>query len=942
MQKNILHLVILTLMLGVTGLTVKSQNSQTKDGLKEVPLNPEVRVGKLPNGLTYFIRHNEKPENKVELRLVVNTGSVLEDDDQQGLAHFMEHMNFNGLKNFPGNEIVHYLQSIGVAFGNDLNAYTSFDQTVYILPVPSDQPGKLDSAFMILADWSNGALLTSEEIDKERGVILAESKIGKGADDRMMKKYFPSMLSGSKYSNRLPIGLDSIISGFDHEVLRRFYKDWYRPGLQAVIVVGDMPVDEAEQQIIKRFSDYTDPMDLRERPERIEVKPYAKSDAMVVSDPEASRTMISINGSPKISNPSITEEDFYNDIVEGLTSIMLNARFNELRSSANPPFIYAYGYNRGFVKGYEGYATTAVCGIEDIRKATYALITEMNRAKKYGFTDAELQRAKASMLSNYERQYNERDKMESQSLTWELIDYYLNGNAIPGIEWEYNFAKENLEKITLDNLKFATDKMNIDQNYFAYITSKSDERLPTDDIFKAWIDSALMMPVEPYTEKALAASLLDKAPSGGSIINTVVNEKLGIITYTLSNNTKVCIKSTDFKNDEVLMRGVRFGGYSLYPKQYESAQWCSSAVEEMGYGNFSSPDLRKFLSGKQVSVYPSISPYTDNIDASSNIKDLETMFQLVYLKCTEPKKDEAAFISYISRTKQALESRKQNPRMLFMDTTYNTFYGGNPQAHLIFSPSDYDKMDINTAHDIYMERIGNAYGMYYMFTGSFTEEQIKPLIEKYIGGLPSKEITLAHGDMGLEPLKGRNEFTLLKGSEPQGMLMYYITGDMPYDEHNNFLLSQLNEIINNKVTDGIREKMGAIYGGGISGSQRKYPDEDFLLRGSFPCGPENISAIDAAFMEILKKVQEDGEITEADLKKVTEPALEHNKVNLKDNRYWLNYIISSYLNGNDAERILEQEQRIKAIKINDMTETARKYYSGPNLFKAQWLPEVVN
>jgi zinc protease len=280
--------------------------------------------------------------------------------------------------------------------------------------------------------------------------------------------------------------------------------------------------------------------------------------------------------------------------------------------------------------------------------------------------------------------------------------------------------------------------------------------------------------------------------------------------------------------------------------------------------------------------------------------------------------------------------------MLFIDTSYNTFYGGNPQAHLIFNPSDYDKMNLGTAHDIYMERIGNAYGMYYVFTGSFTEEQIKPLIEKYIGGLPSQELAIAHGDLGLEPLKGKKEFTFLKGSEAQGMLMYYITGEMPYDENNNFLLSQLNEIINNKVTDGIREKMGAIYGGGISGSQRKYPDEDYLLRAAFPCGPENISGIDAAFMDILQKVQEDGEITEADLRKVTEPALEHNKVNIKDNRYWLNYFINAYLNGNDPEGILVRDQKIKAITVKDMTETARKYYSGPNLFKAQWLPEVVN
>lgn len=928
----------------ITALIVGFLSSNAQVGnvnADKIPLNPKVKEGRLPNGLRYFIMHNEKPENKVELRLAVNAGSVLEDDNQLGLAHFMEHMNFNGLKNFPKNEIIHYLQSIGVEFGNDLNAYTSFDETVYILPVPTDQPGKLDSAFMILADWSNGALLTDEDIDNERGVILAESRLGKGADDRMMKKYFPAMFNGSKYADRLPIGKDSIIEHFDYSVLRKFYKDWYRPSLQAVVVVGDMPVEEAEKKIIEKFSGYNDPSMVRERPARIEVLPYEESRAMVVSDPEASRTIIRINGSPAPANYIVTEKDFYEDLIEDLVSGMLNMRLNELRSAANPPFIYGYGYSGGFVNGYENFTLLAVCGSEDIKDATEALIMEMNRAKKYGFTEAELQRVKASVVSNYERAYNERDKMESAELTNELENYFLVGEAAPGIEWEYNFIKNNIDKITLNDLQFAIDKMNIDQKYFAYITSKTGESLPSDETFKSWIDEALVKEVQPYTEKALANSLLEKEPVPGKIISTVKNEKLGTITYMLANNTTVCIKPTDFKNDEILIKGVRFGGYSLYPDEFESAMWSNNAIEEMGYGKFSNPDLRKFLFGKIVNVRPSVGPYTDNIDGNCSVKDMETMFQLMYLKCTQPLKDESAYASYVSRARQSIESMKQNPRMLFMDSAYNTFYNGNKKAHLIYNPSDYDKMNIDAALRIYMERIGNAYGMYYTIVGNFTEETIKPFIEKYIGGLPSKEIKVAYKDMGLAPVEGKQQFTLHKGSEPQGMLSYYITGQLPYDEKDNFLLSHLNEIINNKVTDNIREKMGAIYGGGISGSLKKYPKEEFLMQAMFPCGPDNISAIDTAFMAILQTVQKDGGITESDLRKVKEPELEHYEVNIKENSYWLNYMINSYLNGNNPERILEREQRIKSITVKDMTETARKFYSGNNIFKAQWLPEVI-
>ncbi len=935
-MKKIFNLLLLFIFMSTV---VLAQENALED---IIPSDPQFKTGTLPNGLRYYIRYNKKPENKVELRLAVNAGSVLEDDDQQGLAHFMEHMNFNGLKNFPENELVQYLRSIGVEFGNDLNAYTSFDETIYILPVPSDQPGKLDSAFMILADWSGGALLTSQDIDEERGVILAESRLGKGADDRMMKKWFPALFNGSKYGQRLPIGIDSILEKFDYSKIRQFHNDWYRPSLEAVIVVGDMPVEKAEKMIVEKFGSFKDPAQPRHRPAYFDVQPYKESKAMVVSDPEADATFISILGISHTRKPITTKSDYYYSIKEDLCNAMLNTRFNELRAGANPPFIFGYGYTGGFVRGYDNFSLMASSGGDQIKNATVALIKETMRVKKYGYTQAELDRAKASMLASYEKKYNERDKMESEALVNQPVSNFLIGDAMPGIEWEYNFVKDNIGNITLDQLKDVIKKMDIDEKYFAYITSQPQPGLPDDKTFKSWIDSALLIPVEPYTEKALANSLLEKAPVAGKIVKTEKNEKLGTITYTLSNNAVVCIKPTDFKNDEVLLEASRLGGYSVYTgKDYQSAQYSNNVVETMGYGSFSSTDLRKFLAGKVVTVNPVIEDYSEKIQANSSIKDMETMFMLIYLKCTSPRFDQDAFNSWITRSKQQIATMKDNPMYLFMDTTYNTLYKGHPLAHMIFNKSDYDNVNPENAVKFYNERLGIGSGMYFTIVGSFTEEQIKPLIENYIASLPAGDINTNYKDLGLIPLDGKQSFTLHKGSEPQAMLMHYFTGQMPYNVDDNFMLGQLNEIINNKVIDDIREKMGAIYGGGVGGNLEKYPKGEFVIQSYFPCSPDNINAIDAAFMEMIQNVQKDGGITDDDVKKVREPALEHNKVSLKENKYWLSYLQRSHLYGNDPERILTREQMLKDLTKEKLIETARKFYTTPNVFTSKWLPESV-
>jgi zinc protease len=935
-MKKMSFLLILALVLGLhSGFSQAAYNPKVI-----IPVSPDVKTGTLSNGLKYYIKYNHKPEKKVELRLAVNAGSILEDNDQQGLAHFMEHMNFNGLKHFPGNELVHYLQSIGVGFGNDLNAFTGFDETVYILPVPSDDAEKLDKAFTVIADWSGLALLTPEEIDKERGVILAESRIGKGADDRMMKKWLPAMFNGSKYADRLPIGKDSIIEKFDHASLLRFYHDWYRPGLQAVVVVGDMPVDKAEKMIREKFSDFKNPANPRPRQPLFEVKPFTASRAMMVSDNEASMTMISLVSSANPSKEVVTEGDFMNNLINNLCFSMISGRLDELKNAANPPFAYAYAYLGSWVRGSESFSTGVMCGNSQMQAAIDAVVTTCMSVKKYGFTESELMRAKSKMVADYEQRYNERDKTESGRQVWEYVSNFFVNEAIPGIEWQYKFVKQNLGNVNLKSFDEIRSKITYNDKYFCYATAKTQPDLPTDEQLKSWVDKALQKPVEPYKENAIAASLLKAIPTPGKVTKTETSEKLGTTTYTLSNGATVCLKPTDFKNDEILFKGSRYGGFSLYTAEdYPSAQYSNNAVEEMGYGDFPKTDLEKFLSGKKVEVTPTVDKYTEWIEGRSTIKDLETMFQLIYLKCSSPRKDPQAFQSFVSREKQQLESIKQNPQYLFMDSAYNTLYQGNKRAHLIESPSIYDKINIDNAISFYRQRLCNADGMYFTIVGSFTIDQIKTLVEKYLGSLPSGNIDKNYKDMGLRTVRGKVNFTLRKGSEQQAMLTHSITGDMPYNPDDNFLLSQLNAIINNMIIDTIREKMSAIYGGGCGGGITRYPREEFLIQSQFPCSPDNIAKVDSAFFSLIEFTKKDGGISGDDWKRVREPALERYKVSIKTNEYWLGGLQNAFLNKTDPERIVTYEQRVKDVTPEKLVQTSRKFYTRNNVLKSEWLPE---
>ena len=907
---------------------------------EKIPLYSKIKTGQLANGLKYYIIQNKKPENKVELRMVVNAGSIVEDKDQLGLAHMMEHMNFNGLAHFPKNEVVHYLQSIGVEFGADLNAYTSFDETVYILPIPSDDKKKVAQGFQIIADWSGAALLENDEIDKERGVVLEESRLGKGADDRMMKKWLPEYLNGSLYAERLPIGDDQLLKTFTYDVLKRFHKDWYRPDLEAVMVVGDIDPAEAERLIKEKFGAFKNPANARPRPESYNLPQRTVNKAMVLSDKESAYTVVQIIGNSKKKKSATTVAEYVGDLKQNLFNQMISGRFEELKNSANPPFIFGFGgYSGGWARGWENFQLFAVCGNDKIKDATEALVKESLKIKKFGFTAAEFERAKASVMANYEKLFNEMDKTESKTRVEELVRHFLTNEPAPGIEWEYNIVKASLSKIALEDVNNLKEAININKNYFALVTTKTNDKLPSDADLKGYVEAAIDMPITSYEEKALPTSLLAQAPKGGKIEKEEKDPKIGETIWTLSNGAIVSYKKTDFKNDEILFTGYRFGGSSLYTgSDHQSADFCNNVVDEMGYGQFSNTDLQKFLTGKTVNVSTVMDLNSEMVNGSSSVKDFETAMQLLYLKCTEPRVDETAFASFKNRQEQMIAQMKSDPQSYFGDSLNNFIYQNNTRMKQIPAKSDFDAIDLKNAIAYYNRRFNSAKGMHYFFVGSIPEETFKGLIEKYIGSLGEQVIEDKTKDLGIEPITGEQNFTIHVGDEPKSLvneMSYFYT---PYIQKDELQLNLLTEIINFRITDIIREKMSAIYGGGIRLGLQKFPKEKFMMQSYLPCGPENAEKVKAALWEIINDCKKSGNITADELSKATETSTQKYRVGIKTNNFWLSALSKYQQFGLSTANIINLESRLKEVTPAMLTETANTYLNSKNVIHALMMP----
>jgi len=908
--------------------------TSAQDLKDKLPTDPNVTMGKLPNGLIYYIRTNHKPEHKVELRLVVNAGSILEDEQQLGLAHFMEHMNFNGTKNFQKNELVSYLQSIGVQFGADLNANTGFDQTIYILPIPTDKPDNLEKGFQILEDWAHNALLTDKDIDEERGVVLEESRLGKGAQMRMRDKYFPKLASGSLYAERMPIGKDSILKSFKYETIRRFYADWYRPDLQAVIVVGDIDKATAEKMIMSHFGDLKNPANEKNRfyPG---VKPRDKAEAMVVTDKETTSTVLRIMYPYAKIHEQHTVEDYVNDIKRELVIQMLNLRLAELAQGAKPPFLFAGAGFDGLVHGYECFSAYTAIEKDKTEKAINALTGELLKAKKYGFSETDLSIAKKEMMSAMEKSYNERKTTNSSDYVDEYIRNYTENEPFPGIENEYAYYQKFLPTIKLADLDGMVASWTKDPDIFVLLTGpqQADIKLPSETELLAMTENGLKKDVKKTEEKSLAKSLLNNKPHPGKITSQVKEEGFDATTYTLSNGIKVTVKPSDFKSDEILLRAIKKGGTCNYgPDDKSNYNFATAAISSMRVGDFTPSDLEKVLAGKNVAVHMSISDVSDNISASSTVKDFEWMMQLLYIHIMEPRKDPALFKAFKEKEESAVQFMSANPQSAFVDTTIKVMYNNDPRARMVIpTQKDLDKLSMDKAFDIYRNEFSSADGYHFFITGNIKPEDAAPLIEMYIGSIPHLDKMPAMKDNGLRPVQGIHTIKYDKGKEKKSLIMDINYGEIPYSEDLDLKAQALAEILNIKVIEDLREKMGAIYGGGFRASVAKEPYAHYSMVLQLPCGPENVDKLIAAANDEIKALKTQGPDAK-DLDKVKSQWKEAYITKLKENNYWMGKMESVLFWGNDKGHVLNYETWIGQLTIKDIQETAQKLFNGKNEF----------
>ena len=916
-----------------------SQNTSSLDA--PIPVDPNVKIGKLSNGLTYYIRNNGKPEDKVELRLVVNAGSILENKRQLGLAHFMEHMCFNGTKNFEKNDLVDYLQSIGVKFGADLNAFTSFDETVYILPIPSDDPETLEKGFQIIEDWAHNVTLSDKAIDDERGVVLEELRLSLGADNRMRRETLPKIMYGSKYPERLPIGTKKNLEKFKYKDVRNYYKTWYRPELMAVVAVGDLDVATLEQKIKDHFGKIPATVKGKER-EVFELPNHDETLVAIASDPEASFSRVNIMYKDrKNTTPVTTVKDYRSSLVQNLFSQLIVNRLSELSNSATPPFVFGYSYYGGtFARTKNAYQSIAQTSAEGQLEGLKALLVENERVARFGFQEGELERAKKSFIASFESAYNDRDKVESGRIVEEYVNNFLQKEPIPGIEWEYETTKRLLAGISIKEVSALIADFIHDDNRVITLTGPEKDGLTqvTEAQVLALVKEVKNSDIQPYQDEAVRSSLIEKLPAAGTIVDTSKNEALGTTTMTLSNGAKVTIKKTDFKNDEVLFEAYSLGGTSLYSdEEIKATAYANSGITQAGIGGLSLTDMSKFMSGKFVDVFPSVSNISENFKGSSVPKDLETLFQIVHLYFTDINKDEEAYQSFVAKQKSFLGNLMANPNFYFQDKVGAKRNEGNPRYLGFPTPEKYDASDYDLAYTKFKERFADAGDFHFYFVGNVDEAQIAAFAKAYIGSLPGLDSNENYIPTKFRAKDAFEKFVVNKGTDPKSSVSISWREETTYDDETEMAVEALGEVLTIKLVEKLREEEGGVYGVGARGSLSKVSFANLNFSISFPCGPENVDKLVAAALAEVEKIKKDG-VTAEDLAKIKETYLVAHKEAVKTNSFWVSNLINLGIEERADDYLLGYENRVNALTANQIQKAAQKFLDD-QYFLAILMPE---
>jgi zinc protease len=913
-------------------------NPQSIDLTADLPIDPEVTLGKLENGLTYYIRRNEKPENRAEFWLIVNAGSLQEDGDQLGLAHFLEHMAFNGTAHFKKQDLVDYLERIGMRFGPDVNAFTSFDETVYTLRVPTDKPEIVKTALQILEDWTRAISLDEEEIDKERGVVIEEWRLGRGAEARMRDQQFPVLFQESRYADRLPIGKKEILEEAPYEALRRFYRDWYRPDLMAVVAVGDFDTDSIEEQIRTHFGTLKNPKAPRIR-ESYPVPDHDDTLFAITTDPEATLTMVGVYQKlPRRDRPAA--QDYRASIVEQTYHGLLNARLDELRQQADPPFLFAGSTSGGFVRSKDVFYQAA--GVKDgaLTRGFRALLSEVERVKQHGFTASELDRLKLNLLRTYQQAFEERNTRESASYASEYMRNFLEEEPSPGIAYELALVQRFLPTITLDEINSVSNQWISEKNRVILVSGpdKRDVDLPSKKDLEAAFHEVKQLPLEAFVDQVREVPILKNLPSAGAVISESFNEKIGLTDWRLANGVRVLLKPTDFKNDEILLRGFSPGGHSLVSDEdYVSATFAASIAGESGLGEFSRIELEKALAGKLATAQPFIGELDEGFSGAASPQDLETMLRLIYLSFTSPRRDEGAFFGFKSRLEAFVANRLARPEVVFSDAV-RAALSQNHIRRRPPSPELLAELNLDRALEVYRERFSDASDFTFILVGNFQPLEIKASIETYLGGLPSTGRIETWSDIGVVTPTGVQRVVVNRGLEPKSRAQLIFTGPAEWSREGLHQIQSLAAGLRIRLRERLREDLGAVYGVSVQGSLIKRPRERYQFSIGFGCAPEKVQAlIDQVFVEIdaLKK---DG-LEASYIEKVQESQTRQRETDLKENSFWLGALGLYFDLDLDPELILDYSTLVAASDSAELARAANRYLDSENYLLGILNPE---
>lgn len=902
-----------------------------------LPIDPETVYGRLDNGMTYYIRKNNVPAQKVELRLVFNAGSILESDDEQGLSHFLEHMSFTGTTSFPGNELVQKLEGIGVRLGYGLNAYTNFDETVYYLTIPAEH---LDLGMTIVQEWAMNLALTEPAIDRERGVVIEELRLGKGAPTRIREKYLPVLFAGSAYPKRLPIGKEEVIAHFDYEVLRNFYKKWHRPDLTALIVTGDIDPSAVEKRIKQQFSTYEMP----KKPEKREhhyIPDHKDLRVIVATDKETTGCSVEISYKHK-PRPVRTQQDYRKQICHSLYSSMVNARLAEQTEQSEAPFTEAETGYSNYFRDVDTYSSYARCPQTGITRALTALTDENERIIRYGFSETELERAKKKMLSRYGRWYNERDKTASDLRADECQVHFLSGTPMPGIAYEYEFLKSVLPQIRAKEIHRLAKEYMTRKNRTIIVTGPEGDGIvyPSASSLKEIVENASERPIQPYDEGEIITELMNSTPQGGTIVAEKKDLDTGLTEWTLSNGVKVVFKITDFKNNEILFRANSNGGYSMYDGADDmSALYATRIQDESGVNGINNTQLKRLMAGKDISITQSLILYHESMSGKFAPNDIKEFFQLIHLYHTAPYFERSAYDRVMKSERSEYAKLLDSPNNYFNYQIDKVMSNGNNRRLLWPLPENLDRADFERAQEIYKSRFGNAAGFTYIFVGNIDPEQLKTYVLTYLGSLPTDRNSKPEfREQHFTHPQGPDTYLFRKGVDDKANVAIRFVTPAQWDKQTDFNYNAFIDILNSRLYESLRIEMSGVYGVRISGTLNQLHEKEATLNIGFGTNTAAYEKLyERTLLEIDKLIQEGP--TQAEVDRVKEKRKVALATQLKQNASWLLKIFYAYRNGVSVESETEQWAQIETLTPETIQAAGKKCVDTTKPLKFVLLPE---